>query len=783
MKRWATSGAVLVLLLAAAAVFHQRRGFSRPRTQQSSTTPCCGQPDTTAPRELDFAYYSLRGGFNSTLLLIGDAPAPFPFTISIHSLSGLTAVAPAMRVQPQQKLSIDLRTLLANIGADPEGAFSEGSISVSYASATRPLVGQVTITNATLGLVYESLMAENDPGQSDIPAMLDGLWWSLSPGRDAKVMVANTAGATVTADVFLDFAGERHPSAPVVFAPYETKVLSTTQLLGKLSFSPSQAPEGGITIMGRGAPPTLIASGVMLDPATGFSSTMHFMLMGMPMSSTLDASGVPIGTPSADSAFARAGTFTPHVVVRNLLSSPQTATVSIEYPTDNGPQTTTLAALAVGAYSTKDVSLGLAVGQLPLPLPFCTIHIQYSGPPGSAIVEVSSIEENHNLVIDSKLGDAGDPMSGSGINPWHLDDQTESVLFLADAGDKPARIGFQIQAGGVHYYLTNLKLNPHETRAIDIRKLRDQQKADFKGNKIPADATDGSVVWVKMDPVPVVGRLLVMDARQGLSSNYDCQCAFHCAQGYKALSVSPTSWTMPPGGTAVFVSTETWGDCNGVDHFYDVTPSSLWGSSNTAVCTVGNSPQSGLVTAVLGSGGGSATITATFTDSTYRWSVVEHICNENVVTKSASGTAIVRVPHHLQVVSDISGAVPACPNIIVRQIKFTVVDSSNSIVGPAPVNERFISISQNTCNNGQPLPSPCANTDNAMSEFTDTLTVNCNSVGGSCGYDITYEWQWCPPGGTAVDIGRLVETVHADQITVNGVTTPNKIPGGTNVFP
>jgi hypothetical protein len=47
----------------------------------------------------------------------------------------------------------------------------------------------------------------------------------------------------------------------------------------------------------------------------------------------------------------------------------------------------------------------------------------------------------------------------------------------------------------VHYYLTSLKLAPHKTRAIDIRQLRDTQVADFRKNRIPADAADGSVSW------------------------------------------------------------------------------------------------------------------------------------------------------------------------------------------------------------------------------------------------------------------------------------------------
>ena len=54
-----------------------------------------------------------------------------------------------------------------------------------------------------------------------------------------------------------------------------------------------------------------------------------------------------------------------------------------------------------------------------------------------------------------------------------------------------------------------MQLNAHETRAIDLRKLRDAQQPDCKNNKIPAAAADGSVTWVRLDNVPVMGRLMV----------------------------------------------------------------------------------------------------------------------------------------------------------------------------------------------------------------------------------------------------------------------------------
>ncbi len=636
--------------------------FAPPNKARPDTKTALQAPQR-APRELDFPFYSIRDGFSSLLQLVSDLPEPFSFRITVHSLSGKTAVAPPITVQPQEKLSIDMQTLLTKLGVDRDPDFEEGSISVSYVLEKSPLLGQVTISNPTSGVVYESLMAENDPEQTAILPILEGLWWGLTPGREGKVMVANTSNAAVNADVYLSFGAQRYASAPLVFRPYETKVLSIKELVAKLDPNPERASEGGITIMGHGTTPALIATGLIADRETGFSTTMHFMLMGAPVSSTLYAPGVPIGLPSADSPFVLAGTFTPHVIVRNLLSTEQTATITLEYPSADGSREITLAPLTLGAYATKDLVLDRAVlAELPLPVPYCSIRVQYSGRPGSAIVEVSSLDQNQNLVVDSKLRDPADRMTKSGINPWHLDDETEAVLFLTNAGESPARIGFQIQAEGVHYYLTDLKLNPRETRAIDIRQLRDMQQPDFQGNRIPPDATDGSLVWMGIEKVPVVGRLLVLNSRGGVSSNFDCTCTFNCPTGYVALDVIPDSKTLLVNGTQQFTARATYGDCFGTHSFSNVN--ALWTSNNFSVCTVNGS---GLATAV---GPGSANIDATYSDFIYRWFVADRECRESLITKSASASVTVKPTVTITSASNFAfvGSDPSIPHVLFQAV-------------------------------------------------------------------------------------------------------------------
>jgi hypothetical protein len=56
-----------------------------------------------------------------------------------------------------------------------------------------------------------------------------------------------------------------------------------------------------------------------------------------------------------------------------------------------------------------------------------------------------------DLVIDSHMQNEGNGWAGSDANPWHLDEDTESILFLTNESDKPARIGSKVSAHGVTY--------------------------------------------------------------------------------------------------------------------------------------------------------------------------------------------------------------------------------------------------------------------------------------------------------------------------------------------
>ncbi|MGH7867570.1 MAG: Ig-like domain-containing protein, partial [Candidatus Dormibacteraceae bacterium] len=443
------------------------------------------------------------------------------------------------------------------------------------------------------------------------------------------------------------------------------KTLSVTQLLTALGTSPAQAPAGGITIIGHGLTPSLIAQGRITDSATGFSSTIDFPDPAFQIASALHASGLPIGTPPKDSPFAGAGTFIPQVVVRNLFSRAQAMTITVEYPQPsgaNGAASSTgpagldpvaaqdgthsppvghyvMAGLRVPGYATEDFSLSSVMGELPAPLPFCSIRIQYSGAPGSMEAAVSSVEQSQDLVVDAKPENEGNGWAGSGANPWHLDKNTDSVLFLTDMGDKPARIGFSVTANGLTYHLTSLKLNPHETRAIDMRALRDAQQPDFKGNKIPRAAIDGSITWVRGTNVPVMGRLMVIERHQGMASSYDCNTC-PCPMDDLQITVKPASGSLIPGSTLQFTATDEAEDCNDILHYYDETPQSSWSSKTPSICTVSGGLAKGV-------SGGSATISATYPGQYCTYYPLYHNCVCTPNTPQGSATITVQKPTFL----------------------------------------------------------------------------------------------------------------------------------------
>ncbi|MGH9454148.1 MAG: hypothetical protein ACRD2O_09295 [Terriglobia bacterium] len=94
----AIAGGVICL---AALLFS--RHASQVQAQSLAGAPaaqCCSEANL-APREVDFPYYTLQNGYQSTLNLVSDSPQPIDLSIVLYSALGRSAIAPPVTIQPQ----------------------------------------------------------------------------------------------------------------------------------------------------------------------------------------------------------------------------------------------------------------------------------------------------------------------------------------------------------------------------------------------------------------------------------------------------------------------------------------------------------------------------------------------------------------------------------------------------------------------------------------------------------------------------------------------------------
>ncbi|MGO8734354.1 MAG: hypothetical protein ACLQVM_16385 [Terriglobia bacterium] len=515
------------IILSAAALLTLRPAILRTQTSGPPAEEVAPQtnlnpPDENTPRELVYPYYSLREGTESVLKMMDRAPRTIEYTVAIHSQSGQTATSPLKTIQPTEEVEINVKKLLNDLNVDWRGDFLEGTLSIHFKGKGNPLGGRMLIAGPHESWNIGPVWSSGEFGQNMVPAELDTLWWDLGGTRDVAMRVSNITPRAVVADLYLEFAGKQHKLGPLEFYPYQMKRLSVTELLNGMKLTAYQAPIGGLSIIPRGVTNALIAQGYISDAELGQQAGVLFPLPQLQAASALHATGVPIGPPSSDSPFAgiKDGNFTPHVYLRNQLDSEQTITLTVEFPGDEGPRLIPLPPLKLPGFTTQDIRLDSYYNYLPLPAPYCALRVQYNGPPGSVIGQLTSVNENNARVNPIPLDNEGNGYAGSLASYWGFDDETDFLVFLTNASDEDCRVAFKIEAGGVEYNLTRLKLIPHETKHINLRELRDKQEADFRGKVLPATVTEGRLMYIRGDNVPMIGRVAVVPRlKQGATSH------------------------------------------------------------------------------------------------------------------------------------------------------------------------------------------------------------------------------------------------------------------------
>jgi len=628
------------------------------------------------------------------------------------------------------------------------------------------LGAQVKLVDSEHSLIFDEQLVE--PAAMFASSRLEGVWWLPSRRNEMSLVLSNTTDAPLLVNTVVDGAAANQ-RVPATFAliPHETRIIELQQdIIGNSGGVLKEV--GGISIEHSGPKGALLARGMIKDASSGYSATVQFSDPQGAKSSKLHGAGLRLGTVAGER-------LSPVIVARNIGNGPSVLTGQVSYTDGSG-----------SADNVKIAGVHLQPGEARIvrtpalrgDVGSAGLEFEYSTAPGTVIMSAISVSRDGDQVFRVPMLDPQAQRSSTGGYPWFIEESSATVVYVKNVTDKPQDYVLELGYGGGSYTLGRETLAAEQTAVVDIRQLRDNQVADENGRVIPIDATGGQVRWSVHGPedLVLIGRAEQVDIAKGISSSYACQNC--CGDSFDHGACLPSTVIGFPGDTNQFSAQEYDHNCYGtVGAPFYVSPSS-WSSDNTAVATINSS---GLATA---QGEGSTNIVARWTSYVRHLTGYPAYCITDTIFPGASAFCQVNpAPHHLVVVSDGWSGIDNCPQTIIRSLQLKVVDVNGNNVGRVPVREVFLNISQNSCGNGQPQASGCADTDTNDGQFTDFVSVNCNNVGGNCGYTVTWQWQWCPPGRSAVPLGTLGGVVHSDQITINGYATPNSIPPNTAIFP
>jgi hypothetical protein len=224
----------------------------------------------------------------------------------------------------------------------------------------------------------------------------------------------------------------------------------------------------------------------------------------------------------------------------------------------------------------------------------------------------------------------------SGSYPWRLDQGYNTILHLKNTIDKEVNALIQIRYNNGAYNPELIKIAPYQTVALDIKRMRDEQKKDIRGGAMPKDVTSGQLIWYEQTVGSLIGRAEVFNVKAGVSSSFSCAGNCNCPPDFFRAFMSPSSYIGVIGQSGqFFLPSEVKRDCDMIEYGPFEISGNDWLSTNLSIAEV-TSP-GGWVSCM---GVGNANIIASFASTTYEWDIGE-VCIPHTTTAEASGSMTV----------------------------------------------------------------------------------------------------------------------------------------------
>lgn len=496
---------------------------------------------------LSAAYYDTRGQWSSKIILNNKGRDPEQPKVTLFNANGRPYAVPNVVVPGAGFLELDLERVVRTAG----GSYSVGSARVEYYGNKLQMGAQVLVQELDRGLQLDEQFSY--AGSSAINR-LEGLWWRPNERAQISIVMVNRSDEPieVRGRVKGPDSGGRPDGRLARFRldPREQRIVDFHGEGGGGLRGADTA--GGLSLEFDGPKGALLARVLVEDRRSGYSANIPMSAVTSAKTASYHGGGlrrssggvgllpVLLGRNISDAAYFVSG---------RLIFNRADGTVGrVELPqTRLEPGETELIdathAWSVVVAQANDEGVG--------------VEFEHTGNPGAVLMSASLVSGDRNMVFRVPLTDPATPPSSTGGYPWFVDDDRSTTVFLKNTTSTKEIYRLQIAfAGGV--YAPGIKeIEPGQTIAVDIRRLRDEQVPDAFGVTIPSDAQSGQVTWTIKSTTKhaMIGRAEHTDNKHGVSASYACISC--CPPKTHAVWVEDYPTAVGVGGTVdLFVMVE-----------------------------------------------------------------------------------------------------------------------------------------------------------------------------------------------------------------------------------
>lgn len=541
------------------------------------------------------AYYDLERFPSAKLLLNNKDIVAREVRTTLYRMDGTPFEAPSIWVGANSAIKVDLAEWAALAGQ----GFTRGSLRIYHTGKDRVIGSQIFLEDNSKGISFEERLAELGKFNSK---RMEGVWYMPRSQSDAFIAVSNTSDQiiNVTARLSRDpkISG---PLEQISLNPHQTRVFNVRNDFQNGSYFMS-AKVVGIAITHTGGNSDLKVHGAVMDVPKGYSNVIQFSNPDTAKSSELHGVGLRLGQFNGEELL-------PIVVAKNVSGTTATITGKVNYTRTNG----TTGTIQIGSANLKagehrSFNLQQVVNRARNEqIEIAGIEVSYNAAPGTFIVSAQSVGEGLDQAFRVPMYDPYAQVSSTGGYPFRIDGSSTTYAFVKNTTDvEKEYVTYLIWPDGGEYMIGLRTIAPGQTVQIDVRKLRDEQIADERGNLIPSNISEGQIRWTirheefredqPLKKFELVGRSEQVDSANKTSSSYACQ---NCCQKSSYGFITSSANEGEVGDQIQLTAFEGGYDCNGYSYYFQMNANSVnWSSSNSSTGTISNQ---GLVT-ITGAG-------------------------------------------------------------------------------------------------------------------------------------------------------------------------------------